>query len=62
MNDRVLYPELLDAIDNDASPDFAKGFDESKGAYIIDGDVLQDFREGAKLAPFPCREGGPFLP
>jgi len=62
VNDGVLDPEPLDAIDDDARPNFAKSFDESERAYVINGDVLQNFRERAELAPFPRGEGGSFLP
>jgi hypothetical protein len=62
VNNRVLDPELLDTIDDDACPDFAKSFDEGKGTYVVDGDVLKNLRERAKLAPFPGWKGGSLLP
>jgi hypothetical protein len=62
VNDRVLDPELLDTIDYDACPDFAKSFDESERADVIDGDVLEDLGERAKFTPLPGGKGGSFLP
>ena len=47
VDNRVLDPELLDTINDDACPDFTKSFDEGKGTYIVDGDILKDFGKGA---------------
>jgi hypothetical protein len=58
----VLDPELFDAIDNDTCPDFPKRFDKGKRPNVVDGDVLENFGERAKLPPLPSRERGSLLP
>ena len=62
VNDRVFNPELLDPIDDDASPYFAKSFNEGEGTNVVDGDVLKYFRQRAEFTPFPRWEGGSLLP
>ena len=58
----MLDPELFDAIDYDTCPDFPKCFDKGKRPNVVDGDVLEDFRERTKLPPLPSRERGFLLP
>jgi len=56
MNNGVLDPELFDAIDDDACPDFTESLNEGEWPYVINGDVFKNFGKGTEFSPFPRRE------
>ena len=52
----MLDPELFDASDDDAYPDFTESLNEGEWPYVINGNVFKNFGKGTEFSPFPCRE------